>query len=359
MGCITLIRNGSWNFTAVSTIPTRGVFQVDGWGWVDHANHLRGADQSRAEFGSSHAEWRAFGLFYYDGRNVLKTDNRPASVRAADHGAIALGHLRRTLHHDDANTSGGTIDLLGWGALQSGQWGALTQRSGAGAIEVGFQPKGWERVRPWFRTGFYESSGDGNPADSTHGTFFSVLPTPRLYARFPFFNSMNNRDVFGEVILRPTKTFHGTQRRSWTVAVELRGPVVHRRRRVPALDVRLQRTAFQWRVEARQPVRHQRRLQLEERNFHRAVLRLGARGRGDQSNLSRERQRRAGIYGIQLPFLELSSAGLRAAAGDWKVHRSYFGGGIAEAEQLRTISDGNTSDIREAAAAERGRQEKF
>jgi hypothetical protein len=34
-----------------------------------------------------------------------------------------------------------------------------------------------------------------------------VLPTPRVYARFPFFNSMNNRDLFGEVILRPTKSF--------------------------------------------------------------------------------------------------------------------------------------------------------
>jgi hypothetical protein len=104
-------------------------------------------------------------------------------------------------------TGAGTFDLLGWGVLQSGQWGLLTQRSGAGAIEAGFQPRGAERVRPWFRTGYYYSSGDGNPADGTHGTFFAVLPTPRQYARFPFFNSMNNRDLFGEVILRPTKSF--------------------------------------------------------------------------------------------------------------------------------------------------------
>jgi hypothetical protein len=32
-----------------------------------------------------------------------------------------------------------------------------------------------------------------------------VLPTPRVYARFPFFNEMNNRDGFGEMILRPSK----------------------------------------------------------------------------------------------------------------------------------------------------------
>jgi hypothetical protein len=34
-----------------------------------------------------------------------------------------------------------------------------------------------------------------------------VLPTPRVYARFPFFNMMNNRDMFGELLLRPAKAF--------------------------------------------------------------------------------------------------------------------------------------------------------
>ena len=32
-----------------------------------------------------------------------------------------------------------------------------------------------------------------------------MLPTPRLYARFPFFNLMNSADTFGELILRPSK----------------------------------------------------------------------------------------------------------------------------------------------------------
>jgi hypothetical protein len=31
-----------------------------------------------------------------------------------------------------------------------------------------------------------------------------VLPTPRTYARFPFFNLMNSSDAFGELLLRPT-----------------------------------------------------------------------------------------------------------------------------------------------------------
>jgi Alginate export len=195
--------NGPWNFTVVSAIPTRGVFQVDGWGWVD-TPITYAAVTTEANWGTSHAECRAFGLFYNDDRNVLKTDNRSAAARTADHGGIDIGTYGGHFIMDTP-TSAGTFDVLGWGALQSGRWGNLTQRSGAGAIEGGFQPKGADRLRPWLRAGYYYSSGDGNPNDGTHGTFFAVLPTPRVYARFPFFNSMNNRDVFGEVILRPAK----------------------------------------------------------------------------------------------------------------------------------------------------------
>jgi hypothetical protein len=49
----------------------------------------------------------------------------------------------------------GTIDLLGWGALQSGRWGNLTQRSGAFSAEVGFQPHFAPKIRPWLRGGYF------------------------------------------------------------------------------------------------------------------------------------------------------------------------------------------------------------
>jgi Alginate export len=52
--------------------------------------------------------------------------------------------------------------------------------------------------------GYDYSSGDADPADDRHGTFFQVLPTARIYARTPFFNMMNTVDAFGEVILRPS-----------------------------------------------------------------------------------------------------------------------------------------------------------
>ena len=197
--------NGPWNFTAVSAIPTRGVFQVDGWGWVKTpVTYVALTHQT--DLGKSHAEWRVFAIYYNDDRPIVKTDNRPASVRATDLGGIDIGtyggHFILA-----APTSAGTFDLLGWGALQNGSWGELTQRAGAGAAEGGWQPKFASRLRPWLRLGYFYSSGDGNPADNTHGTFFAILPTPRVYARFPFFNSMNNTDLFEELMLRPTKAF--------------------------------------------------------------------------------------------------------------------------------------------------------
>ncbi len=184
-------------------MPDRGVFQVDGWGWVvTPITYVSTTHQHK--FGSSEAEFRLFGIYYHDDRGVVKTDNRSAAVKAKDLASIDIGTYGG--HYIQAiPTEAGTFDLLGWGALQSGRWGALTQRSGAGAVEGGWQPKFAAPVKPWIRAGYFYSTGDNNPNDGTHGTFFAVLPSPRIYARFPFFNEMNNVDLFAELVLRPAK----------------------------------------------------------------------------------------------------------------------------------------------------------
>lgn len=197
--------NGSaLNFTFLAARPTRGVFQVDGWGELK-ANVFYGALTGQVQGKSASAEWRAFGLGYSDYRDgMVKTDNRPLAVRTADTDHINIGtyggHYLQTVQ-----SALGTLDLLFWGALQNGSWGRLAQRSGALAAEAGWQPPFLRAVRPWLRGGFNYGSGDRNPNDNTHGTFFQVLPTPRVYARFPFFNMMNCRDAFGELLLRPSK----------------------------------------------------------------------------------------------------------------------------------------------------------
>lgn len=186
------------NVTLVGARPTRGVFQVDGWGELD-TDIFYGAF-TRLVGNSRTGEWRAFVLSYHDGRNLLKTDSRPQAVRNLDRNNIRItswgGDYVQT-----ATLGAGTADLLLWGAWQSGHWGVLEQHAGALAAEGGYQPP-W-KLKPWFRAGYLRGSGDDNPNDNRHGTFFPVLPTPRVYARFPFYNTMNSADTFGEIILRP------------------------------------------------------------------------------------------------------------------------------------------------------------
>ena len=135
-----------------------------------------------------------------------ETDHRSAAARSTDLGGINIGTYGAHFILSAPRSSSGTFDLLGWGALQNGSWGELKRRPCAASIEGGWQPAFASRLRPWIRGGFDYSSGDGNATDNTHGTFFAILPTPRVYARFPFFNSMNDTDLFEEIMLRPTKS---------------------------------------------------------------------------------------------------------------------------------------------------------
>ena len=189
------------NFTIVGAVPTRGVFQSDGWGWNDvgfgYAAYTR-------EWGSGKhaADTRFFVIEYDDWRPVLKTDNRALAIRKGDTENIRVetygGHSIHAI-----TTNSGALDLVAWGAVQTGRWGTQKQRAYAFDFEGGYQPKIWPRVKPWVRGGYTLGSGDGNASDNTHGTFFQLLPTPRPYARFPFFNMTNTEDAMGSLILRP------------------------------------------------------------------------------------------------------------------------------------------------------------
>ena len=190
-------------FTVVGAVPTRGVFQTNGWGEINTAFGYAAYTKPWGA-GPYAAETRALAIYYDDWRPILKTDNRPLPSRRGDLDNIRIGTFGG--HHLSAfTTAAGTLDLLAWGVAQTGRWGRLDQRSYAVDFEGGFQPKIVPKLKPWVRGGYTYASGDANPNDSTHGTFFQILPTPRPYARFPFFNMMNNRDLMGALIFRPHK----------------------------------------------------------------------------------------------------------------------------------------------------------
>jgi hypothetical protein len=183
--------------------PTTGVFDTDGWGWVDDVSVAYGAVSTPFRLGGESGDARLFALWYQDDRGVLKTDNRPSTVRVGDADPVRIttigGHVLQVFP-----TPSGPVDLLLWGALQTGSWGTLDHAASALALELGLQPR-LGTLASWLRLGFFRGSGDGDPADGEHDTFFQVLPTPRPYARFPFYNLSNTTEVFATAALRPHK----------------------------------------------------------------------------------------------------------------------------------------------------------
>ena len=195
------LNSGRNNVTFFGARPTQGVFQVKGMNELDVDTYY-GAYTRAVGDEHSAGDFRLFAIGYIDHRTtVLKTDNRPAAVRAGDLGKIEIATWGADYVHVAHVAGAGDFDFLAWGALQTGSWGALTQHAGAAVGEAGWQAP--LRVKPWISIGYSWGSGDGNPTDTRHGTFFQDLPTPRQYARFPFYNMMNNQDAYATFNIKP------------------------------------------------------------------------------------------------------------------------------------------------------------
>jgi hypothetical protein len=190
---------GGWNTSALAVRPTRGGYDVRGNQEVGDVGLAGLSVTAGPSLGGSPADVRAFYVFYDDARaDVLKVDNRPAGVRREDRGRVRVHSVGG---HFAAVIPGGGVDVLLWSVAQTGAWGHLDHRAWAAAAEAGWQPRMWGA--PWIRVGYDRSSGDPDPGDGRHGTFFQVIPTPRIHAQFPFYNLMNGEDAFVQLLVRP------------------------------------------------------------------------------------------------------------------------------------------------------------
>jgi len=196
------VNSGQDNLTLFGARPTEGVFQVKGMDELD-VDMYSGAYTRSISTKRNSAELRVFAMGYIDHRTlVLKTDNRPQAVRAADQGKIEIGTYGLDYAHVFNAEHAGKFDFLLWGALQGGSWGNQTQHAAAFVGEAGWQPP-VTVLKPWISAGYSYGSGDGDPNNGRHSTFFQLLPTPRQYARFPFYNMMNNEDLYATLNVRP------------------------------------------------------------------------------------------------------------------------------------------------------------
>ena len=150
-------------------------------------------------------EARLFYIHYRDHRpddgDVVVLDNRPLPARQEDRRGIEIETIGGEVVYTHA-LGPGDVEGLAWSAGQLGEWQSLDQHSWAYALEGGyrFADVPWN---PWVRAGIFRSSGDDDPSDGDHGTFFQLLPTSRIYAYSPFYNLMNNQDVMLQLLTRP------------------------------------------------------------------------------------------------------------------------------------------------------------
>ena len=198
----------SWS-TGANTVsgfgarPTAGGVHLDGWKELDIEVYY-GAYNRAVKTSNGAGSFRAFTVGYVDHRDdVVKPDNRPTAIRAADRETISLATFGADYVHVLDGGKSGKFDMLGWVATQTGSWGKLSQRASAAFGEFGWQPPE-PTLKPWLRAGYRYSSGDDNPQDGRNGTFYQALGATRQYARFPFYNMMNLKDAYGLFAIRPS-----------------------------------------------------------------------------------------------------------------------------------------------------------
>jgi hypothetical protein len=145
-------------------------------------------------------QYQAFTYRYRDTRAVTqRPDNTGRAASAADVGISTFG---ATIVAAPAARDGRQWDALLWTAIQTGSWYEQSHRAASVAAEAGHQ---WAAARwqPWLRGGYLFASGDRNPSDNRHGTFFEMLPTVRRYAQTALYSQMNNTDLFAQLFARP------------------------------------------------------------------------------------------------------------------------------------------------------------
>ncbi len=204
-GAVAGYGNDKFQATAMYSVPTKGVFDLDGM------EELSGIDLAYASLNAGprlfrsglwgNSMLRVFYIFYNDGRGIPLVDNRRLSGSKADTQAVSIDTIGAD-YLRVVPAGPGTADFLIWTAGQLGKWGNQNQRAYAIVAEAGYRLNevAW---KPWLRLGYTAGSGDDSRGGSTHGTFFQILPTPRLYAFFPFFNMMNVDDAMAQMVLNP------------------------------------------------------------------------------------------------------------------------------------------------------------
>lgn len=172
-----------WRLRAAFLMPTQGAFE-------ESASPTMG----RLQIATTELRGRAGQVFvhnYRDRRAVsARPDNTGVEVERADVHVQAIG----------GSTSIAGVQL--WGAWQRGDWYGQPHRAFSLSAEAGYTWSG-EWWRPRLIGGAVYASGDRDPNDGRHGTFFPMLPTTRPQMLRGTFAQMNLRDIYVGATFHP------------------------------------------------------------------------------------------------------------------------------------------------------------
>jgi hypothetical protein len=189
-----------WHATAGVFRPTQGGFEDAAGAEITRIDLITGVVNFKPGSVLRHTDWQLFADRYDDTRAVqARPDNTNQPATAVDVHINTFGSSVAGVYP----AGSGQIDLVGWIAGQTGTWYGQSHRGDAGAAELGYQ---WSKAawRPWLRAGFFHASGDADATDTTHGTFFPIMPTVRKYSLSTVYGLMNLDDVFVHGFFSPS-----------------------------------------------------------------------------------------------------------------------------------------------------------
>lgn len=195
-------RAPTWTLTGAVLRPTQGGFEDAAGIGIDDISVSNVAWTAAPGLVIPATEVQAFAAMYRDDRTVTaRPDNTGLGATAVDMTITTFGgHTVSALP-----VRSGELDVLTWFAVQTGDWYEQSHRAIGWSLEGGHQ---WPDApgAPWLRGGILRTSGDRDPADRRHGTFFPMLPTVRRYSQSTLTTLANIQDVFAQVIVRPRPT---------------------------------------------------------------------------------------------------------------------------------------------------------
>jgi hypothetical protein len=184
-----------WHFTAGAFMPTQGGYEESTNLTIQKIQIASSALTRKAR----RSEAQIFAYVYRDRRPAAAVvDNTARRDRPIDVTIATIGGSYAKV----AELRTGELDVLAWGAWQAGDWYGSTHRGASAAVELGHR---WTRapLAPWLRAGYLHASGDDDPNDPAHRTFFQMLPSSRQYSLSSVFAQMNARDAFIQAWFEP------------------------------------------------------------------------------------------------------------------------------------------------------------